>query len=138
MASRIFQNIILCDAVYIDRATNKAVIAGVYVGDVLLSSIPGNMKCSIYGEYIPDRDGQIDIELNILLDNKRVGGGKIHVPEAVAGRAAIFIVPDLPISVDKPSILSISASVEGSRAVNLLKKRLDVRRDSVSAIAPSC
>jgi hypothetical protein len=131
MAARNFRNMILCDAVYVDKTTNKPVIAGVYFGDILLPSFPGVVRAAVYGEYIPDRDGNVDIELSVYVDGKRLGNGTIHLADAVSGRSTMLLVPDLGIVAEKPSVLLIKASIDGSRAVNVLTKHIDIRRDSV-------
>ena|SRR5690348_474297 len=138
VARRNFRNIILCDAVYVDQSTHKAVIAGVYIGDILLPSIPGGVRLSLYGEYIPDTTGDIDLELSTYLDRKLQYTGKMRLSNPVVGQPTMLIAPNLQLNIDTPSILSIRASVDGARPIELLKKRLDVRTDTSSSVAPSC
>jgi len=136
MPARNFRNVILCDHAYADRLSNKAIIAGVYSGDILLSSVPGIVRFSIYAEYIPDNDGDQVITLDIHLDRKRVAGGELKISGGIAGVPAMLLVPPVEINIERPSLFELRAYIDGGRPVNILKKRLIVRAEAVFSNPP--
>lgn len=133
MPKRNFGFVALCDAVYQDVQTNKAVLAGVYFGDVILEILPAELRVALYVEVIPDSDGNFEADLQFFIDGKHRGGGKGAITNGVAGKPFALMFPTFGLSLTEPATLEIKGSFDGTRAVPLLKKVIALRPADSSA-----
>lgn len=117
----------LCDAVYRDEQSNKAILAGVYSGDVNVESLPFELRFGLYIEVTSPADGDHEIDLQFYINGKQIGGAKAGILATVKGKNAALLVPTFGILISDPASLEIKGVFEGGRAVSLLKKRIDVR-----------
>ena len=126
-----FGNVLLCDAVYVDRTSNKAVLAGVFSGDILVKELPVTFSAAIYAEYWPKRAGDISVDLMIFVNDIKIGGAKLEMSDVRIDGAAMLVVPSYQFVFEKTGTLEIHASVDGSAPVSILSKKLEFVESSV-------
>ncbi|MBX6368373.1 MAG: hypothetical protein IRZ04_10335 [Rhodospirillales bacterium] len=134
MAAPTFRNAILCDAVYRDAGSNKAVLAGVYSGDILADRLPGAFKIAMYLEFFPEKGCSHKIELSVLLGGKKYGQAIIETA-ASDDSPITLLMPPILVKTDEPARLQVHAKVDGRRSFRLIDKQIRLR--SPPAAAPS-
>ena len=127
-----FENTLICDVVYIDRMSNKAVLAGVYSGGVTLNEVPAIFRASIYSEYYPDVSGDLDLEFRVFVNGAHAGGAKMQIAGAVAGDVSVLVVPSFPIALSAPGTVVIKAFEPGKRSATILTKKVALTLPSAS------
>ena len=121
-----FRNAILCDAVYQDESSKKAIIAGVYSGDILADSLPGVFPVAMYLEFFPKDGAAHKIELNVLLAGKKYARALIETA-ATDSSPIMLLMPPMAVKTDTPARLEIRASIDGGRAVRVIEKQIRLR-----------
>jgi hypothetical protein len=132
----LFANIILCDNVYVDRESGKPVLAGVYSGDVTLTTVPARIRWSIYAEFLPPKSGSHKIDMKFFLDKKQVLGAMIEARDTIAGTPALLMVPQFELGVDKQGTFAVKVSANGGPITTLLRKQIIVRTPSAQPPTP--
>ena len=133
----LFGNIVLCDYAYVDRESSKAVLAGVFSGDILLPSLPARLRVSLYSEFLPPESGKHRIEIRIFLDKKLFARAESEVANTISGTPTIIILPQIEIGIDRPLTLRIKASVNGGRETTLVTKRIMVKEKPSTLVPPA-
>lgn len=123
----LFGHTILCDYVYVDRESQKPVLAGVFSGDMVVPVFPTQIRCSIYAELLPPKNGSHKIEMKLLLGKKQMAGAIIEVRDAIVGTPAQLIVPQFDMRIDEETTFVVNASTNGGRVITLLRKQIILR-----------
>ena len=75
-----FANVIVCDEVRIEN-TGKYIIIGVYSSNIVAPAFPAELLLSIWSQFYVNRNGDMDVELRVLANNKEItrGTGKFKI-----------------------------------------------------------
>ena len=123
-----FENTSLCDYVYIDKLTNKPIIAGVFAGDITITSVPAILRVSVYTELFCQTAGAHTAEITIYVGGKQAGALKIEFA-TTDNRSPAVIASPFPIDVLIPSDkipIEIKAIVDNGSPVRILRKLVRV------------
>jgi len=126
----------MCDAVYKDERTNKAILAGLYSGDVIAERFPIDLTVSFYVEVISDTGGTPEIEINFYMDGKHFMGASVDLRDTIAGVPAMLLLTGLSMRFEKPCRLEMKLCAEGSEAISILSKEITTRDLPPSASPP--
>lgn len=126
---------LLCEDVR-EEINNKHTLIGVYIGDVLISRIPGNMSIALFVELDVKKEGKQSIQL-------RLSGPGDH--EAVLNADLNFIgvgsstlkTPRIELLVDKEGIFRIDLSEDGETWINLIEKSVTLNPAPSASPQPS-
>lgn len=116
----------LCDNVYKDEATNKVVLAGLYTGDIVVESLPADLRASMYLEVVLPDTAEHQVDLQLFVDGKHTGGAKATVATRQAKAVFGLIIPGLQLKIAAEAKLEFRASVDDQKPVSLFKKRVAV------------
>ena len=119
-----YGNVVLCDAVYFDSQSGKAVLAGVYSGDIVFPALPATGRFALLIDTFPDRTGEFEIDLQFNVGGKHVGGAKVHLIAAAKGAVASMLIPPFDLPVEKAGTLQITSVVPGDKPQIILKKNI--------------
>lgn len=125
MAAR-FGTSILCDRVYIDQLTRKAVIAGMYGGDIRMGAIPGALDVSFYTEIWAVEKGDHSVSLEILLNGKDIGGMKAMVTVEDSTGPAMLASPGFQIAITSEGQIEFRGKIDDGEAQTLLVKAITI------------
>jgi hypothetical protein len=131
-----FGNVVLCDVVYTDKDTNKAILAGVYSGDIRVGELPATFPAAIYAEYWPEKSGNISIDLMVFINGAQTGGAKMEVSEVERDAVSMLVVPSYQFAFEKSGTLELRASVDGADPAVILTKKLQLIRPTSTASSP--
>lgn len=122
----------LCDAVYKDEQSNKAILAGLYSGGIVLDQMPVEFRFSLYIEvFLPDsRDHEIDLQF--FEGGKHRGGAMIQASAVDPSDPVTLIVPQVGLLIAKPTTFELRASLDGGKPSRLLRKAI-IGREAVSS-----
>lgn len=118
----IFGNVIICDAVYTDRDSNKSVLAGVYSGNITLGMMPSVISVSLYAEYFPEKDSGSELEFQFFANGAHVGGATVELVAQEPGIVSMVVIPGLALPFTSPGKLEIRAAADGSEPTVILSK----------------
>lgn len=118
-----FRNVILCEDVRYEIG-NKKTIVGTFSGDIIVSEFPAALQIGVYMEYLPDQKHESEeITVAMWQDDKRFGGGEIHI-DAKKNETATIVLPRIIVRFEKECTFRIEASVDGGPSFDLLSKRI--------------
>jgi hypothetical protein len=126
-----FGMVALCDNVYRDQLSSKPILAGMYSGDLLLDTVPGQLRLALYAElYVPSADPH-SVDLTFFLGKKKFGEASVTVEQANLTDPVVMILPAITFNVDAPATLEIRAGIDGGRTAAILKKGIRLQAASV-------
>jgi hypothetical protein len=71
-------NAVVCE--YVAAGENgKTSLINVYSGDIIVSALPSSLHLGIYIELIPETDGDIDIQMEIMLGEKMLAEAHVKI-----------------------------------------------------------
>jgi hypothetical protein len=79
-------------------------LIGVYLDKLIPSALPANMVLSLWVRFTPKETGRKEAQLRVLLDKKKVLGGKFVI-EFAGGEAGALTIPRLPLQLPSPGTL---------------------------------
>ena len=120
----LFNTVALCDQAYCDRDTGKAILAGIFAGDILVAQFPSKIRMSVYAEFLPPQSGHHSVSIKIHVNRKKYAEAVLEAQDAVAGIPAILIVPNFELGIPEPATLEIRASVAGARDIVIIRKQI--------------
>jgi hypothetical protein len=121
-----FGTVILCDIAYIDKESNKPIIAGIYAGDMLVSDFPAAIRTALYIEYFPVALRPHTIKVTFATNRKPFAAGLLNV-DGADPPPHMLMLPALDIPLTGPCTLTIRASVDNGPDVLLLRKKVGKR-----------
>lgn len=119
-----FGNVVICEHV-VASSGNKHTLIGTYSGDILVAVIPARIPIAFYIEYTPT-EGNLTkpIEIHVKLNGKKIAGLVAEYDPSSDSKEGLIILPNMAITLDKPSVFELTASVEGEKPTLLVKKRI--------------
>lgn len=111
----------VCDAVYRDVATNKAILAGVYAGDIVVTQFPASLPLAFYIEIWSTEPPEIDVQF--WLDDKHIGGGVASLDQS-AGAPIMLMLSGVHLVAERPSEFSIKIAGKGLTKQTILRKTI--------------
>lgn len=121
-----FGNAVLCEFVARGEG-NKVTLVNAFPGEVLVAHMPAQLHLGLYVELLLGNDEPIEVDIEFLLDDEKIGSGKAQIAKSLGGVPAIFAIPAMEISVDRDSTLKVVATCMGYRKTDLLSKHIKVQ-----------
>lgn len=116
-------NAILCD--YVGRGENgKPLLINVISGDLLVGMMPADLLMGLYLECIKEPDGIFILSVDILLDDRRIGGFDATLGAGPDPRATVIAIQTFPIHIEHNSTLKIVAHGPGFRRNVIISKKM--------------
>lgn len=119
-----FGNCLLADNVYVDRDTNKVVVAGMYSGDIRMGALPSSINVSFYLECWIADSAEHEVDVKILLNGDQLGGVVIKIRSADPETPAVLASPVIHMSIQKEGALELRATADGGKSKRLLFKKI--------------
>jgi len=124
-------NVVLCE--YVAKSEGgKFTLVNVYGGDVLVSNMPARLHLGLYIEFLPDIDGELELDVVMELDSQ-----KIEVKGALAelqkGSVAVIHLPGIQFSVNNLSELNVYLRSPGYRITKVLTKKISLMGQIVAS-----
>lgn len=121
---------IVCDDIRIED-NGKAIIIGVYVGDILVSEFPASLRLGFWVQWKNDAEivGKTDFEMQIEVEGheeKIRSQGSFNGP-LIAGADIFITAVGAPVTFRKPTSLKVSAKFDSGPWKELANKRVDLR-----------
>jgi hypothetical protein len=111
----------VCDAAYRDALTNKAIIAGLFTGDIVASEYPAVVPLSFFIELENPQDVDERLEFEILVGGELVGVAPAEVDRSLPG-TAVLLFSGFPVQITEPGLLEMRVKYSGGRFTILKKK----------------
>ena len=128
-----FRETLVCDD--IRREDNgKAIIVGVYSGDIIASSFPSDMRVSFWLQGRPTQQinekQQMKLELRLLYQDE-TPGTKVDIDAMIEpsgtvpeGASVVLVLSSVPIHLEKPCKLLLSIQDNEQKWITLAEKRV--------------
>lgn len=117
------RNFLLCDMVVVD-VHNKHTLVGVYSNDIVVAEMPVRLPIALYGEFVPAQDGDHQIGFEFKMDGKIFGKLQVQLKITTTAEVVPITFPRFEAGIDRPLALSISATIDGGRAQEIVYKRV--------------
>lgn len=115
-------NAILCDDIRKEQGTNKAILIGVYSGDLVLPTIPADVQLAVYLELVAPAGAYV-VEIKFSGPQKGHAIMKATLETARDGIGTIAS-PRVGINMAQEGVFRIDARVNEGRWTNLISKRV--------------
>ena len=122
-----FGLVAMCDAVYQDEKSKKAVLAGLFLGDVLVESMPASVGVAFFLEVIGLEHGHHDIDVRFYVDKEAIGGAKVEFEASSGDEPGALVMPPIRIRVQKELRLRMRASIDGGKETTILDRAIRLK-----------
>ena len=114
-------NVVLCE--YVGQGSaNKPILINVFSGDIIVSQLPANLSFGLFIE-IQRLEAKI-LALEVSLNRQRMVRAEMLVGYNQTGPDSTVVIPQIPIRIEKNSVLEVRAFAEGYAPTWLLKKKI--------------
>lgn len=121
---------LVCDAVYKDQATNKAVLAGVYSGYMIAEQFPIVLPLAAYIEVISSEGGEFDVEIRFMVNRIQAATMNLDIQRAEPGVPALVLLQPIPLTITVPGSIELQVRANKGRYKTVLRKEVVLRRTS--------
>ena len=135
MKSIKFRNAILCEYVA-KSAGNKHTLVGVYSGEIIISSMPGDLHLGFYCEILEKFHDAKEFTLEGFLGTAKFGQVVAEFQPSQSQELYVLAMPFMPVSVVEPGKLRLVLSLEGFRRTILLDKDVRLPQPTDSIVFP--
>jgi len=115
-------NAVVCE--YVAAGENgKTSLINVYSGDIIVSALPSSLHLGIYIELIPETDGDIDIQIEIMLGEKMLAEAHVKIT-GKKNEPASIVLAAMQILIEQDTMLKVIADGDGYEKRTVLAKKI--------------
>jgi len=117
--------VIVCEYVA-QSAYGKHTLVSVYSGDILVQSLPARVPFAFFIELEIEGDGgPTQLKIDVLLGEKSKISADVKI-DFEHGKPGVIVLQQSLFQIDEATDLKVKASIDGGRAVTLVRKSINL------------
>jgi hypothetical protein len=111
----------LCEHV-VEGARNKLTLINVYSGDIAVGEFPASLMLGMFFEYLPDKDGDVELTVDIGANGRVMGRVEVAAEGAKQGQSVTFVLPSFQMTIPTEAAIEATAHRKGYKKTKFLSK----------------